>query len=214
MDNDVLIHIAIVEHKLIRHAIGKMIESFGFNVCIESDTGKDLIEKLERSTCLPDICVIDINMPEMNAYELVKDIRTRWSSIKILILSIYNSESGIVKLLQMGANGSILKDCDPAEFQKALSEIYHKGFYHPHFFSGKNLHSLLNKSHFPTALSAPELQFLSLCTTELTYKEMAQSMNIAPRTIETHRNNLFDKLNVKSRVGLAIFALKMGLEPH
>jgi two-component system, NarL family, invasion response regulator UvrY len=215
MKSSALIHVAIAdEHLLIRHAIRKLIESFGIDVCIEADNGRELIEKLEKASRLPDICIVDVNMPEMNGYETVERIRAKWNDINILVLSFYSSESSIIKMMKMGARGYLIKDCEPFELQKAITEIYHNGFYHSQFFNGRHLYSLLNNTHFSADLSDVELGFLSLCATQLTYKEIAGKMAITARLAETYRYNLFEKLNVKTRVGLAVYAFNMGLMPR
>lgn len=207
------IKIAIAEdHTVMRKGIIALIESFGnFKVIIDGIHGKDLIEKIKVSRELPDVVILDINMPVMNGYEASALIRENWPDMKILALSMINEEFSVVKMLRSGANGYIVKDCKPLELKNALLGVHKDSFYHSELVTSKLLYELLTNNNTAHNISAKEMDFLSFCCTDLTYKEIAAKMNVSPRTIDDYRDSVFKKLKIKSRTALAIFSMKMGL---
>jgi len=210
-----LITVAIADdHTILRKGVIELINSFGpFKVVIDAVNGKDLIEQLEAATTLPHVCVMDINMPELNGYETAAILKQRWPAIKILALSMYSNEYSIIKMLRNGAHGYILKETDPSELQEAILSIYHHSYYHSELVSGRMMSKVKAHENTELGISDRELEFLTLCATDLTYKEIAEVMNLSPRTVEGYRDSLFNKLNVRSRPGLVVFANKMGLNP-
>jgi DNA-binding NarL/FixJ family response regulator len=207
------IKIAIADdHTILRKGVIELINSFGpFEVIIDAVNGRDLLDQLEKSIVQPDICVIDINMPELNGYETALILRAQWPKIKILALSMYSNEYSIIKMLRNGAHGYILKETDPTELKDALLSVYHHSFYHSDLVSGRMMSKVKDEAGSDLGISDRELEFLSLCSTDLTYKEIAEKMNLSPRTVEGYRDSLFHKLNIKSRPGLVVFANKIGL---
>lgn len=210
------IKIAITEdHQIVRKAIEGFIKGFGgFEILMQAVNGQDLIGQLQQATHLPDITVLDINMPELNGFETLEQLRTKFPDIKVLILSMYNNEQAIIKAFRMGAHGYLQKDCDPLDLKAALLTVYEGDLYHPdirasHFTSyltGRNDPSL-------PRITEREMQFLPYCCTELSLKEIANEMGVALRTVQGYRDSLFDKLNLKTRTGLAMYAIKSGLVP-
>ena len=207
------IKVAMAEdHTVMRKGIVSLINSFGdFSVIIDAVDGRDLISRIKASPELPDICLLDINMPVMNGYDTASYIRSRWADMKILALSMINEEFSVVRMLRSGANGYILKDCSPIELKNALLGVYRDSFYHSELVTSKLLYDLFRNNSHANNISEKELEFLSSCCTDLTYKEIAQKMNVSPRSVDDYRDSLFKKLNIKSRTALAIFAIKMGL---
>ena len=209
-----MINIALADdHAILRKGVAEILSKFeNFAVSIEAANGKELIVKLNSAATLPDVCIVDINMPEMNGYETAAAIKKNWPEIKILALSMYDTELNIIKMLRNGANGYILKDSDPEELRIAILEVYKNGFYHSDIVTGRMLHIL----HDPDGkinieLNDRETQFLAFCCTELTYKEIADQMFLSPRTIDGYRESLFKKLNITRRTGLAMYAIKAGV---
>ena len=209
-----MINIAIADdHTILRKGVAEILSKFDdFSVVMEAANGKDLVTKMTAATILPDVCIVDINMPEMNGYETATAIRATWPHIKILALSMYDTELNVIKMLRNGANGYVLKDSDPEELRTAISRVHKDGFYHSEIVTGR----MLNILHDPNGkmnieVSDKELQFLGYCCTELTYKEIADKMYLSPRTIDGYRENLFKKLNITTRTGLAIYAIKSGV---
>ena len=130
---------------------------------------------------------------------------------------MYDNETSIIRMLKCGARGYILKDAEPAELKTAIDEVMTKGFHYSDLVSGKLMHAI-NKMGDETAdlkslvpLSNRETDFLKYTCTELTYKEIADKMYVSPRTIDGYRDALFEKLHVKTRVGLVMYSIKNGI---
>jgi DNA-binding NarL/FixJ family response regulator len=192
--------IALVDdHALLRNGLSGLVRSFGqYDVLFEACGGLDLIRQLQH-TRLPDVVLLDINMPGMDGCETANWLRLHYPDIRILALSLYDTESSIVRILRNGAKGYILKDSAPEELRLALESIIRKGFY-----AGQQCRPML-------VLNERELEFMRLVCTEWTYKEIADRMYLSPRTIDGYRDALFEKLNVRTRVGLAMFAVRSGI---
>ena len=213
MQNVVLVD----DHVLLRNGLANLIESFGdYKVLFQADNGKQFIEKLNAGS-LPHIVLMDINMPVKDGYETSVWLKKNHPGIKILALSMYDNENSIIRMFKAGAKGYILKDCDPSELQIALNALVTKGFYHSEMITGKLIHTINtldekeNDSNKVTKLSEREIAFLKLACTEYTYKEIADKMFVSTRSVDGYRDGLFEKLQVKSRVGLVMFAIKNGI---
>lgn len=213
MKTNPIIHLAMADdHTLFRSGLINIITSFDHcRVDIDVDNGKLLVERIEQASRIPDVCIIDVNMPEMNGYETLRAIKDRWPAVKVLVLSAHSNEFCIIKMLREGADGYLSKNCTPRELQNALLSLQKYGFYYPEFISGRLINLLQNKSKNLPVLTDKELQFLSLCATELTYKEIANILCVSPRTIDKFSKVLFEKLNVNTRTSLATFAFHIGL---
>ena len=204
------------DHNLLRNGLASLVTSLGHTVLFEADNGKHFIEKLNPNA-LPDLVLLDINMPEMDGYETAQWIKTNHPEINILALSMYDNETSIIRMLKCGAKGYILKDSEPAELKAAIEAIMNKGFYYSDLVSGKLMHAINKmddesgdlKSLVP--LNDRETDFLKYTCTELTYKEIADKMFVSPRTIDGYRDALFEKLQMKTRVGLVMYAIKNGI---
>lgn len=204
------------DHSLLRNGLASLVKDLGHTVLFEADNGKDFISKLDTKQ-LPDIILLDINMPEMDGYETAQWIKTNHPDVKVLALSMYDNETSIIRMLKCGARGYILKDSEPAELKAAIHALMDKGFYYSDLVSGKLMHAINKmddesgdlKSLVP--LNDRETDFLKYSCTELTYKEIADKMFVSPRTIDGYRDALFEKLHVKTRVGLVMYAIKNGI---
>jgi DNA-binding NarL/FixJ family response regulator len=159
-------------------------------------------------------------MPEMDGFETARWLREHHPQIKVLALSMYDDENAIIRMLKYGAKGYIVKDSNPLELRTAINAVTTKGFHYSEVVTGKLLHTVQNNDdddddHHDNSLflklNEKELQFLKLAASEMTYREIAEKMFLSPRTIDGYRDQLFEKLNVKSRVGLVLFAIKHGL---
>lgn len=202
------------DHNLFRKGVEELIEDFeNMEVVASVANGKELIDRLSAAKELPDVCLLDINMPEMNGFETAKKIKELWPDIKILAVSVYDSEFNVLGMLRAGAGGYILKDTQPQVLRVAIESIHKNGFYHSELVTGKILHQFMTKPKEQSSveLSENEQLFLKHCCSELTYKEIADLMSISHRTIDGYRDQLFLKLNIKSRTGLVLYALKTGI---
>ncbi len=202
------------DHNLFRKGVEEILEDFdNMEVLYSVPNGRELIAKLAAAPVLPDVCLLDINMPELNGFETAKMIKDKWPQIKLLAVSVYDTEFNIIGMLRAGAGGYLLKDAQPYALKNAIEQIYKNGFHHSELVTGRILHQLIshpNKTN-SAELNEKELQFLKLCCTEMTYREIADVMSVSPRTIDGYRDQLFEKLNIKSRTGLVIYALKSGI---
>lgn len=202
------------DHILMRNALSRLVNSFeGYTVLAEADNGKDLKSKIQQHI-VPDIVLLDVNMPEMDGFETTQWLHKNYPYIKVLALSMLSDEKTIIKMFRLGAKGYLLKNTDPDELKKALDAISDKNVYISEFVSGK-LVSGLNKyadlDEKPVLLNEREKEFLRWTCTELAYKDIAGKMNVSPRTVDDYRQSLFGKLKVHSRVGLVMYAIKNGL---
>jgi two-component system, NarL family, invasion response regulator UvrY len=204
------------DHVLLRNGLAALVKSLGHTVLFEADNGKDLIGKMDKKN-LPEVILMDINMPEMDGYDTAQWLKENHPDIKVLALSMYDNENAIIRMLKAGAKGYILKDCEPSELKAAIDAVVSKGYYYSDLVSGKLIHAI-NKiedsgSDVNTLanLNERETDFLKYACTELTYKEIADKMFVSPRTIDGYRDALFEKLHVKTRVGLVMYAIKNGI---
>ena len=208
--------VLVDDHALLRNGLATLVRNLGHGVLFEADNGKDFIENLKQDS-LPDIVLLDINMPEMDGYQTANWIKTNQPSIKTLALSMYDDENAIIRMLKNGAKGYLLKDSEPAELQDAITAIMKKGYYYSDLVNGKLINAI-NKMDDDGSdlknlikLTNREIEFLKYTCTELNYKEIADELCISPRTVDGYRTDLFEKLRVKSRVGLVIYAIKNGI---
>jgi DNA-binding NarL/FixJ family response regulator len=202
------------DHVMLRNGLASLLEDLDYEVLFEADNGKDFLEKLKLHQ-LPEVVLMDINMPQMDGYETTLWLKQNHPHIKVLALSMYDDENSIIRMLKSGAKGYILKDSDPSELKAALHALLTKGFYHSELVTGKLIHTInhLDEPEHSSVkdvlgLNDRELEFLKLVCTEMTYKEIAAQMCLSPRTIDGYRDALFEKLGLKSRVGLVLFAIK------
>ncbi|MBK7306997.1 MAG: response regulator transcription factor [Chitinophagaceae bacterium] len=212
-----MIKIALVDdHSLLRMGLASLMESQGNTVLFEADNGKEFVNKLDANN-LPQIVLMDINMPEMDGFETTQWLKQHYPGVLVLALSMYDNETSIIRMLKCGAKGYILKDSEPAELKTAIDNILSKGFYYSDLVSGKLMHAI-NKMDDETddlknlvPLNERETTFLKYTCTELTYREIADKMFVSPRTIDGYRDALFEKLKLKTRVGLVMYAIKNGI---
>ncbi|MDP4262151.1 MAG: response regulator transcription factor [Bacteroidota bacterium] len=209
--------IALVDdHILLRNGLAALVNSFeGYSVLFEANNGKEFIKQLKIYPA-PHIVLLDIAMPEMNGIETAAWMKENLPAAKILVLSVTDSEAVIISMLKYGARGYILKNSKPAVFKQALDSIRDSGFYMNELVSNKMLTYVTQEdkgkeTYLISQLTENEITFLQLSCTEMTYKQIAEKMRVSPRTIDGYRDHLLKKLNVQSRVGLVIFAIKYGL---
>ncbi|MGN6418166.1 MAG: response regulator transcription factor [Pseudobacter sp.] len=203
------------DHVLLRNGLAALVKNIGHQVVIEASDGKDLIAKLQEQAH-PQVILMDINMPVMDGYETAGYLKQNHPEIRVLALSMYDDEAAIIRMLKNGARGYILKDSDTPELKSAIEAVLSKGFYYTEMITGKLLHTINQTDEESTTrkvlnLNDREMEFLKLSCSEMTYKEIADKMHLSPRTIDGYRDSLFDKLKIKTRVGLAIYAIKHGI---
>lgn len=204
-----LVTIAIADdHIVLRKGVTSLLNGFeNCRVIIEADDGQQLIEHLEKQ--LPDLCILDISMPVLNGYDTLQVIRKKWPALKVMIFSMVDDQYAVIKMLKLGANGFLLKNCIYQDFQKALNIIVNGGYYFPTVVASKNDLSKL-ASTVPT-ISERQIEFLRLCASDLNYNQIANRMGTSIRAVESLQQRLSEKLHINSRIGLVLFALKTGI---
>jgi DNA-binding NarL/FixJ family response regulator len=208
--------VLVDDHVLLRSGLADLLRSFGYLVLFEANNGKDLFSKLQEGN-LPDLVLLDINMPVMDGFEAASRLKNEFPDIRVLALSMQDDENAIIRMLKNGARGYILKDSEPDELKSAIESILKKGFYYSEMVTGRLVHSIsaLEEDNMSSRqllhLSEREIEFLKLICTEMTYKEIADQMHLSPRTVDGYRDALFQKLDIKTRTGLVIYAIKNGI---
>jgi two-component system, NarL family, invasion response regulator UvrY len=217
MKNTHTIKIALADdHVLLRNALASLIDSFGdCRVICQCSTGRELTESI-ASGVVPDVVLLDLNMPDMDGFETAEWLQKNVPQVHVLMLTMYDSELSLIRLLQAGVKGFLKKDIHPDELKFAIQSVVHSGYYYSNHSTGRLMNLFKNNpdgsmSLQKATLTEQELQFLKLACSDLTYKEIARQMGLNPRSVDTLRDQLFVKLDVKSRVGLAMLAIKHGV---
>jgi DNA-binding NarL/FixJ family response regulator len=201
------IHIAIVDdHTLFRNGVAALMSEFNeLKVVFEAENGLQMQYALAKHP-LPKVILMDINMPEIDGYQATKWLKENHPQIKVLALSMFEDDKAVIRMIKCGAGGYVLKESKPRELLQAIKTINEKGVFINEMVSGKLMRSVTDNE---TALfSKKEMEFLKLCCSELTYKEIADQMFVSPRTVDNYREALFLKLNLKSRTGLVLYAIQ------
>lgn len=205
----------IDDHQLINQALVAMVNSYeGYAVVLQAFNGTDMIKKLQTIEEDPDIILLDVNMPLMNGFETAAWLTANKPLINLLALSMNDDDISLIKMMRSGCKGYLLKESSNNELKKALDEVMTKGYYYNEFVTGKLIHTL-NKNDdsllTQVKLNEKETEFLKMACTEMTYKDIAAKMFVSERTIDGYRDSLFDKLHIKTRVGLVLYAIKQGV---
>ena len=201
--------VAVVDdHTLLSEAIAGLVRQFpDFEVVAVCKNGKELLNYLKNSKKHPNIVLMDVNMPVMNGIETTLALSKDFPEVKVIALSIEEDEQIILKMIRAGAKGYLLKDTQKEVLKQALIDVEKVGFYHSNTVK-KILKSAENNPKKEIVLKEREIEFLKLACTEMTYKEIADIMCLSPKTVEGYREALFQKLNVKNRTGLVLYAIK------
>jgi DNA-binding NarL/FixJ family response regulator len=202
------IHIAIVDdHTLFRNGVAALMGEFEeLKVVFEAENGEQMKQMLLKHP-LPEVILMDINMPVMDGYAATKWIKEKYPQIKILALSMFEDDSAVIRMIKCGASGYVLKESRPRELLEAIKTIHEKGVYINEMVSGKLIRSVSGEESLAD-FSKKEMDFLKLCCSELTYKEIADKLFVSPRTVDNYRESLFLKLSIKSRTGLVLYAIQ------
>jgi DNA-binding NarL/FixJ family response regulator len=150
----------------------------------------------------------------MNGFETAAWVRDNYPSVLTMALTMQGDDESLIRMIKSGARGYLQKNVHPAELEKALRSMVTKGFYYPDWATSRVLHSLSTETDKVTTgieLTPREQEFLQYVCTELTYKEIGEKMFCSPRTVESYRDSLFEKLGVKTRIALALYAVKTGI---
>jgi DNA-binding NarL/FixJ family response regulator len=203
------------DHKLFRKGIRSLLEEFHFIEKIyEAGNGLELLELLKLLDSLPQVILLDIQMPVMDGAEAHKRIRKLYPDMKVIILTMEDDEQFIMYMISEGINGYLLKNAEPEELEEAIQKVYINGFYFPASMSMLVIKSAgqkkLEKPNLPE-FSERELEVLELICKEFTAPEIAEKLEISHRTVEGHRRKLLEKSGAKNIAGLVMYAVKNNL---
>ncbi|MCA6363429.1 MAG: response regulator transcription factor [Bacteroidetes bacterium] len=205
--------VIVDDHKLFSSALAELVGRFDrYEVLYQVHSGRDLLDRFSSPRNIPDVVLLDINMPGMDGFETAARLREKYEDVKVLAVSMHNDEESVVRMIRAGARGYVLKDAQPDELRIALDTLCERGVYYSEMVTS-HLVNAITHDRTPEALAKEkgltprELEFLKYACSELTYKEIADRMNLSIRTVDGHREALFDKLDVRSRVGLVLYAI-------
>ncbi len=190
-----------------------MLESFEkYEIILEAANGKDMQQKLEARGTDPDIMLVDVNMPVMDGAPTTAWLQEKHPAIKVVALSMKEDDKTIISMIKAGCCAYLLKDTEPEELDRALEEIQTRGYYNADACNLNYRRLLITQaSEEALRISDKEKEFIQYACSDRTYKEIAALMNVTERSIDSYRESLFQKLNVQSRVGLCLEALRREL---
>lgn len=198
------------DHVLMREGIRQLLEFDGsITVIEEANDGEECIEKIMSSK--PDILLLDINMPKKNGIEVLEEIKRKKINIKVLILTVHDEIEYLLKAVDIGVDGYILKDSECSELKKAINKIVEgESYIQPKLIPALNsrLISRDNDKDKIDSLTRRELEVLIQVANGMFNKEIATSLNISERTVKNHISNIFKKIDVSDRTQAAVFAIK------
>jgi len=216
MNNPILVGL-VEDQILFREGMRAIISDWpDTKVIFESPDGYSVIEKLARSQVIPDVMLVDISLPpiggkEYSGLDLTRALLKQYPNIKIIILSVHNDANYIAQLIEEGAHGYLLKDCDPGEVHEAINAVYKKGSYINQLTLHAiqlNLGSKKKIKKLSTSITKREEEILQLICQQYTTEEIAAKLFISVKTVNGHRNNLLQKTGSRNVTGLVIYALK------
>lgn len=198
------------DHSLIREGLKQLLEFDGsIEVVGEASNGIECLEKLNE--CNPEVLLLDINMPEKNGIEVLKQMKEENSPVKVLILTVHTEMDYLMKAVDIGVDGYILKDSESSELKKAIKAVRDgENYIQPSLIPSLNNH-LLNRdtdNDKISLLTNRELEVLVQVANGMFNKEIALNLNISERTVKNHISNIFKKIDVSDRTQAAVFAIK------
>ena len=211
-------NIALVDdHIALRNGIRSTIENNKtFRVILEAANGSELLDMLSNTNHLPDIVLLDIQMPIMNGQDTIDQVRARWPEIKFIIYSFYAEIDRVLDMINRGACAYINKSSKPETLNKAITAVQKQGYFigdmvKIEYFSNKSA-SLKKGAFYGTVTLTPkEVEFIRLSATDLNYHEIANLMGVSYKTLENYRDNLLKKLDLKNRISIAVYGIKNGI---
>jgi DNA-binding NarL/FixJ family response regulator len=206
MQTDKILIAIVDDHTLFRDGVAALMAEFDeLQVVFEAENGEQMQHLLAKHP-LPQVILMDINMPVMDGYLATKWVKDNYPQIRVLALSMFEEDKAVIRMIKSGAGGYVLKESKPRELLHAIKTINEKGVYINEMVSGKLVRKVADDDG--PEFSRKEFEFLRLCCSELTYKEIADLMFVSPRTVDNYRESLFQKLNLKTRTGLVLYAIQ------
>lgn len=210
------------DHAMFRKGLIKLLDPDKYELLFDVESGQKVVEQLDAGRCPPpDIMIMDIEMRGMNGYETVAWLRAHHPEVKVLVVSMVDQEEAVVRMMKLGVKGYLSKEMEPEDLHAALQSISRKNYYYTDFVTNKLVHSLQNESGPKEArseflhghalwdsLNSKQKDFVRYACTEMIYEEIAERMCVSPKTVDGYRDAVFERFEVKSRVGLVLYAVK------
>ncbi|MCO5242120.1 MAG: response regulator transcription factor [Chitinophagaceae bacterium] len=212
--NNYEIKVAIADdHKIFRDGIKMAMSGKDYlKIIWEAEDGKDLMHKIKIK--LPDVLLMDIRMPEMDGVNAISLIRKEYETIKIIVLTMYDDQEMISKMMEMGANAYLTKTTDPEEIYNAILTCMNDDFYFNDLVNKAVLLKLQHKKQVkqyypnPVKFNEKELKILKLISEDKTTEEISKEVYLSPRTIETVRQNMKTKVGARTIAGLVMYGMR------
>lgn len=204
------------DHTLFRKAMVNLIRGFENIADVkDAENGKELLTLMKYQ--VPDVAIVDLQMPVMDGTETCENILQKYPDVKIIILTMHDSEKYILHMMEMGVHAFLLKNTEPEELEEAIHSVMEKDFYHNDLVATvlrknvKEKRAGLRPVFSATELSDREKEIVVLVCQELTIKEIGQKLSISENTVRNHRVNIMEKVGVNNMVGLVKYAYDCGL---
>jgi len=218
-DNKQITKISIVDdHNLFRKGLGKLVnmknKNNAYQILFEAENGIDLQQKL-KLVGIPNIVFLDIDMPKMDGYETVSWLKQNYKQIKVIVITMFENEEAVIKMIREGVNGYLSKDLEVEDLHNALETVISGNNFFPNFAAEIMANNISNidisgyiKVGPLAGISEREREFLNYVPTDLTYIQIAGKMFLSEKTIDAYRSSMFKKFKVKSRQGLSAYLLR------
>ena len=209
--------IALVDdHNLVRSGLVEMVNKMNqCTVVFDADNGQSLLAYLENNE-LPDVILLDINLPIIDGYEIAKQIRKKYYTARILALSMLDEEYVIIRMLVNGVNGYLHKNAKPLELMEAIGCLVKYEYYYNNYVTSKMIYNIQTgnlKKQTNYQLTDREIEYLKYTCLEKTHKEIGEILKVSPKTVEYYRDSISEKINIKTKVGMVLFAVKLQIFP-
>lgn len=204
------------DHTLFRKAMVNLIKGFeNVEEVKDAENGKELLTLMKYQQ--PDVAIVDLQMPVMDGTETCENIFAKYPDVKVIVLTMHDSEKYILHMMEMGVHAFLLKNTEPEELEHAINAVIEKDFYHNDLVASvlrKNMREK-KQGHRPSfhtvELSEREKEVVMLVCQELTIKEISQKLSLSENTVRNHRSNIMEKVGVSNMVGLVKYAYDTGL---
>ncbi len=212
------IQLAVVDdHNLFRKGMISILQQIpDFEVVMEAVNGQEFLDKLSNQSI--DVVLMDLQMPVLDGIKTTEIVKAKFPDTKVVILSMQDEDQFVLHLMEIGANGYLLKDTDPEEVEKAIKKVHERDIYFSDFVSKIMLRKMNRKPqqenkvfNYKTDLSEREIQVLKYICEGLTTAEIGEIVALSPRTVEGHRLRMMEKLGLKNTAGLVAYAIRNNL---
>lgn len=212
------IKIAIADdHTLFRAGMsGLLTDTHLVEVVLEAANGKELLDALDQMNpeYLPELVLMDLQMPEMDGFEAIKQIADKYTEIKVLALSMHNTDQVIIHVMDCGASGFLPKDADLATVLNAIQQVHKQGIYLCERTTGllrKRILAKKNRGAYPELFNERELKIIRMICDQKNAREIGEALELSPRTVETHKAIILKKTGAKNTAGIVMYALNNNL---